>query len=202
MKRLSAKDYSFAVGTGLFTGIAAWRVLVFLDVSVLYGVPTVVLVVALPILWVLGVWLGYFLSRWIPFFEQFGRYSAVGFTNALMDFSILNILIAFIGLHADFSYSIFKGASFIGATATGYALNKYWSFEASRTHGGGSELTRYVIVAVIALVINDAVASFAHASGPFFGFTVEQWANLSAVAGSAVALIFSFIGYKMVVFKK
>ena len=30
----------------------------------------------------------------------------------------------------------------------------------------------------------------------------ESWANIGGVAGSAVALIFSFIGIRLIVFKK
>jgi hypothetical protein len=35
-----------------------------------------------------------------------------------------------------------------------------------------------------------------------FGVAEKVWANVGLVAGSASALVFSFIGFKMVVFKK
>ena len=51
--------------------------------------------------------------------------------------------------------------------------------------------------------INVGVASFiVNYINPFVGFTPEIWANIGAVMGSATALVFSFLGFKIFVFKK
>jgi hypothetical protein len=42
------------------------------------------------------------------------------------------------------------------------------------------------------------VVNFVH---PVFGLSNAAWANVGAVCGSAVALIFSFTGFKVAVFK-
>ena len=37
---------------------------------------------------------------------------------------------------------------------------------------------------------------------PLFELTLNQWANIGGIAGSAVALAASFVGFKLAVFKK
>ena len=93
MQKLTQKDLFFSIITGLITGISAWKIFIFLNVPNLFGVPVTSLIVVIPILWIFGVNLGYFLGRWVPFFNQFGRFTAIGFTNAAVDFGVLNLLI-------------------------------------------------------------------------------------------------------------
>jgi hypothetical protein len=55
---------------------------------------------------------------------------------------------------------------------------------------------------IAATLVNAGTASvvvnFVH---PVFGLSAPAWANIGAVCGSAVALIFSFTGFKVAVFK-
>src|SRR3989344_992981 len=81
-----------------------------------------------PVLWILGVNLGYFLGRWVVFFNQFGKFAAVGFTNAAVDFGILNLLIAYYGIVSGLGFSLFKATSFVVAVAHSYLWNKFWVF--------------------------------------------------------------------------
>ena len=58
-------------------------------------------------------------------------------------------------------------------------------------------------VNIIAAVVNVGTASFVvNGLDPVFGLNHNQWANIGVVAGSAVALIFSFVGFRLIVFKK
>lgn len=154
-----------------------------------------------PLLWVLGVNLGYFLGRWLSFFNQFGKYAAVGFTNAAIYFGVLNILIAYTGLAGGWQYSLFVSIAFTIGVMHSYFWNKHWAFESSNKPEG-REFLNFLIVNIVAAVINVGVASVVvNGMNPLFGLDENAWANIGGIAGSAVALIFSFVGFRLVVFK-
>lgn len=167
--------------------------------------------VFIPILWICGVNLGYFLGRWINFFNQFGKFAAIGFTNAAVDFGVLNLLIANTGTTAGAWYSVFKAVSFISAIIPSYFWNKHWAFSSKSSPSAGSgsssggvfEFAKFISVAVVSILINNGVASFiVNFIDPVLGLDLRVWANIGAVAGSAVALAFSFAGFKLAVFRK
>ena len=167
------------------------------------GISFAWLMVLVPILWILGVNLGYFLGRWFSFFNQFGKFSAIGFTNAAVDFGILNLFIFYSGLAAGVWFSVFKAASFIIAAVHSYFWNKYWSFEAGRSGVSGQEFFKFFIISVIATLVNVISASIVvNIMGSQFGASPEAWANIGAVVGSATALVFSFVGFRKFVFRK
>jgi len=201
MKIVSQKDVVSAVITGLTTGIIGWRILDFLGRALPMGIDPIILVLLVPIAWVLGVQLGYFLGMMFRPFTQFGRFACIGFANAAVDFGILYLLIAYSGLAAGFAYAIFKATSFAVATVHSYLWNKYWTFEAAHTAGGKSEFFSFIGVALASLIVNVVVASFVVILRPA-SFDAAAWAGVGAIAGSASALIFSFIGFRMFVFKK
>ena len=200
---LTKKDFIFSVITGLTTGIIAWKVFVFLNISQLGGISYAWLIVIVPVLWIIGVNLGYFLGKWFSFFKQFGKFAAIGFTNGAVDFGVLNLLIATSNVSVGILYSIFKSISFVVAMLHSYFWNKHWSFESGESTSGGVEFTKFMLVTIVSFVINVGVASFVvNFINPFAGITPEIWANLGAVMGSATALAFSFLGFKIFVFKK
>lgn len=197
------KDLIFSIITGLTTGFIAWRIFDFLNVQEFWGISFGWLTVIIPVLWILGVNLGYFLGRWFVFFNQFGRFSAIGFTNAAVDFGILNLLIFYSGVATGIWFSVFKATSFLIAAIHSYFWNKYWSFEAGRSGVSGQEFFKFFIISIIATLVNVISASIVvNIIGSQFGLSSEAWANIGAVVGSAVALIFSFIGFRRFVFRK
>ncbi len=201
--RFTKRDLIFSMATGFYTGFIAWRIFEFIGVPVFREISYAWLVILVPILWILGVNLGYFLGQWFTFFNQFGKFAAIGFTNAAVDFGILNLLIFYSGASAGILFSVFKGISFFIAAIHSYFWNKYWAFEAGRSGVSGQEFFKFFGVTIVAVLVNVAVASaVVNIVGPQFGLGNEAWANVGAVIGSAVALIVSFIGFKLAVFKK
>jgi putative flippase GtrA len=196
------RDLIFSVATGLITGFSVWRIFVFLNVPKFGGVSYAWLMVIVPILWILGVNLGLFLGKWLSFFNQFGKFVAIGFTNAAVDFGVLNLLIFITGIATGIWYPVFKIISFTCAVIPSFFWNKYWAFEAGKTGKGWTEFLKFISVMVAATLVNTGTASlvvnFVH---PVFGLSNAAWANVGAVCGSAVALIFSFTGFKVAVFK-
>lgn len=218
--KFSKKDFWFSIFTGAGTGLITWRIFDFLNVPILHlgereicGIASCFtqnflyvswswLALFVPILWIAGVNLGYFLGRWFAFFNQFGKFAAIGFTNAAVDFGTLNFLIAMTGITAGIYYSIFKTTSFLIALINSYFLNKYWAFESGQTGAQGGEFFKFAGVAVVAALLNVGAASYiVNFVNPVLGFSLAVWANIGAVTGSAFALVVSFVGFKLLVFK-
>lgn len=255
MYKFSKKDFYFSTVTGLITGFSAWRIFEYLKMPPVhfgklvftgcpypsfapcshyqYQFPWIFLVLAVPILWILGVLLGYFLGKWFNFFNQFGKFAAIGFTNAAVDFGVLNLLIANTDISSGGWYSVFKAISFLCAIIPSYFWNKHWAFrldaersdaDVARVFGnqgpvpaaqrddnigsgtlntGTFKFAKFMSVAIVSIFINTGTASIiVNYVDPLGGLNVQIWANVGAVAGSAVALVFSFVGFKVAVFKK
>ncbi len=212
VSKFTKLDLGFAVLTGLLTGTIGWRIFEFLRIPEVYNIPWSLLIVVVPILWILGVLLGYLLGQWFAFFNQFGKFAAIGFTNAAVDFGILNILISQTGFVDGRGYSAMKSISFLIALCSSYIWNKYWAFKPTgesasggRVHneGGVTEFGKFFIVTVVSFSINVGIATLVvNYIQPFAGLNEHVWANVGAVSGSAIALIFSFVGFKLAVFKR
>ncbi|MBI3274005.1 MAG: GtrA family protein [Candidatus Colwellbacteria bacterium] len=201
--KFNKKDLHFSIITGLIAGVIAWRVFIFLDLPEVRNISWYMLILVVPILWIVGVNLGYFLGRWLKFFNQFGKFAAVGFTNAAVYFGVLNVLIYYSGFNKGLWYSVFVAVAFTLGTIHSYFWNKYWVFSADKGGVSGGELGKFFMVYIVAGIINTGIASgLVNFVTPMFGLTSDQWANIGGVAGSAAAIIISFVGVKLTVFKK
>lgn len=201
--KFTKKDLIFSIVTGLIAGTILWQVLNFLEVKPVFGVPFGLLVIAVPVIWIIGVNLGYFLGKWFEFFNQFGKYAAVGFTNFAVDLGVLNLLISLTGDASGLKYTLFKTLSFIVAVTNSYTWNRLWVFNASSSQDRGSEFAKFMGVNILAALVNVGVASFiVNFVPPVLGLDAKVWATVGAIVGSAIALSFTFIGLKLAVFKK
>lgn len=206
--QFTKKDFYFSIATGLITGFSAWQIFNFLEITKFKDISFVWFLLLIPVLWIWGVNFGYFLGRWFRFFNQFGKFAAIGFTNAAVDFGVLNLLIANTGISGGGRYSVFKAISFMSAIVPSYFWNKHWAFNSSQgdaltSSTGGFEFAKFMSVALVSIFINTGTASLiVNYVDPLGGLNVQIWANVGAIAGSAVALVFSFVGFKVAVFKK
>lgn len=194
------RDFTIATITGFTTGFIAWRVLEYLDYMLPVSLAWLILVI--PLLWIIGVKFGFFLGRWMPFFNQFGKFAAIGFTNFAVDIGIFNLLFSLAHENTDW-FVLFKAASFIVASTHSYFWNKYWSFNAGNSGGGGAEFLKFLTVSALALLVNVTISTiFAHSFHPATGLSEKVWINLGLIAGSGGALVFSFLGFRLVVFNR
>lgn len=201
--RFTKKDLWYSILTGFYTGAIAAGIAGFLKLKAPLGAPFILLAAIIPGLWIAGVTFGYFLGRWLKFFNQFGKFAAIGFTNAAVDFGILNLLLWSTGISAGFWYAVFKALSFTVASIHSYVWNKYWVFEAEGSRNVGQEFAKFFSVAVAATAVNVAAASVIVNLIPApAAIPANIWANLGAVIGSATALVVSFVGFRVAVFKK
>ncbi len=195
MRILSKRDVLFAIITGLIAGVLGAFILIFLRKTLPFGIQPIWLIPIIPLLWIAGIQLGYFLGRWIGFFDQFGKFAAIGFTNFAVDSSILNLLIFLTGIAEGKEYALFKIISFIVAVVHSYFWNRAWTFQ---TKGS---FAKFLLVMIASVLVNVATASLVVNVIPHGGTSPEVWANVGAIIGSASALIFSFVGFRLVVFK-
>ncbi len=149
-----------------------------------------------------ALWIASFLARWVPVLLQVAKFAAIGALNTFLDLGVLNILILFTGIAAGSQYSLFKGISFAVATINSYFWNKYWTF-GSQGVASAKEFVQFFAVSIIGLGFNLGAASLiVNYFGVPAGISPELWANVGAVSATLVSLVWNFVGYKVVVFKK
>jgi len=148
------------------------------------------------------LFLGFF-SRWSSL-VQFAKFCVISFSNLVIDFGILNLLIYYSGVAEGVLYSVFKAASFILANVNGYAWNKFWTFRSKEVEGWMNQLIKFFAVVGVGLVINVTVASYVVAEFGGSGGSISStvWANIGAAVSLIFTLFWNFFGLKYLVFEK
>ena len=150
----------------------------------------------------LALFIAYVAGRVVPVLYQFAKFAAVGTLNSFVDVGVLNLGIFLSGITGGLGFSLFKAISFLAATTNSFFWNKYWTFSATSRSGPG-EVVKFYVVAMIGGIVNVGIASFivngvTHSSS----ISPALWANIGALAGVASALLWDFLGYKYLVFKR
>ena len=142
-------------------------------------------------------------SRWSSL-VQFAKFCIISFSNLVIDFGILNLLIYYSGVAEGVLYSVFKAASFILANVNGYAWNKFWTFRSRDVKGWMNQFIRFFAVVGVGLVINVTVASYvvAEFGGSGGSISAAVWANIGAAVSLVFTLFWNFFGLKYLVFRK
>lgn len=203
MLSLTRKDYIGAFATGVTAGTIGWQLAKrLLDTEQWLNIPLIFLPLLVPVLWILGIELGHRLGRRWHFFTQFGRFVAIGLTNATVDFGLFNLLFTLTGRQPSL-FLWMNIASFVAAVTHSYLWNKFWTFDAHGSHDQTREFLAFIIVNIVALSVNTAVAYITfHELVALAGMGVIGAANIGKAAGALIGLIFNFLGFRFVVFKK
>jgi putative flippase GtrA len=148
-----------------------------------------------------------------PVIGQFVRFGLIGGLNTGVDLVILNILMFSFSVFEGTGYSVLKATSFCFAATLSYFLNKYWAFRDNSENHKVVQFSQFFVVSVIGAIINVSVATLIVTFiKPAFGGEVEIlminplkdqiWGTIGALGGTAIGLIWNFLGYKLLVFKK
>jgi putative flippase GtrA len=129
------------------------------------------------------------------------RFSVVGLINTAVDLAVLNALIFLTHMGRNgIWFSIFKAISFLVAVLNSYFINHSWTFGRSVGERSVSQAGQFLAVSLLGAVINVSSASYvATFISPLHGIE-RYWPSIAALAGTASALIFNFLGYKHIVF--
>jgi len=197
--QLRSKDLLFGAINGGIFGLMASFILQNLDIPV----NKLVFFFGFIILSIIGVYVGYLLSRIARFFFQLAKFGIVGAANTAIDFGILNLLVYFFATSGGFVEDAFKAISFSIAVINSFFWNKYWSFAKKSKEESHKEFLQFFAVSVIGAVLNVTIFHiFNSIIGPSGGINDVLWKNISAAAGAILVLSWNFVGYKFIVFKK
>ena len=125
--KFTKKDLISCLITGIYAGVIVWQILDFLQTprfGLPFSHPHRLFVIIIPVVWIFGVNLGYFLGRWMSFFNQFGKFAVIGFTNFIVYSGILNLLIARTDINSGLWYPVFIAISFVGGALHSYGWRK------------------------------------------------------------------------------
>lgn len=202
LQKLTSRDILFGAINGLIFGALLPVVLKNMNIAISMN-KGIIIAIVFTILAAVGVCIGYFLSKYIRVFFQIAKFGCVGAANFAVDIGILNLLIFLSGTAVGLAYIIFKIISFAFAVTNSYIWNKIWTFKKTDSKDTGKEFAQFIMISVIGLILNAAVAGFlVIVVGPLGGIKVKTWASVSAAVASVCVMAWNFIGYKFWVFKK
>ena len=198
---VSKKDYFLVVIIGFVSGLLILPIVKNIKFN-LTAVRGVVIVIALTVLAVIALWVAKIISKKIPMVLQIAKFVATGVLNTLLDIGVLNLLMFVFVANSGSSYSIFKGASFIIANINSYFWNKYWTFGSGKS-ATTKEFGQFFAVSFVWFLMITGIASLiVNFIGPVGGISMTLWANVGAIMATLASLVWNFLGYKFIVFKK
>ena len=162
-----------------------------------------ILLVIFPVLGIIGMSLATIIGRKFLFVYQLAKFLLIGSMTALVDLTILNLLIFGFGISGGIWFSVFKVISFLLAFSTKYIGDKVWAFENNNFNLIKQEMVKFTLVTLVGLLINVVVASLVvNLVGPQFGLSAHLWANIAGIVASLSTIFWNFPAYKFIVFKK
>ena len=138
--------------------------------------------------------------------RQFSKFVVIGFMNTAIDFAVLNLLMWQTGIYKGQWIILLNAIAVAVAVINSYIWNKLWTFRAKEADEPGEvakEFSQFIMVTLVGVAINSSIVfGVTTFIPPFFGLSPELWANLAKAAATGFSLIWNFIGYKFIVFKK
>lgn len=196
-------DYAIGGLIGFFAGIFLIPMLVNLGQSnpvlksyaVLMAAPWVMAIAI-----VFGVWLGKFLARFLPVFDQLSKFGAVGILNTSIDFGILNLLSLMTGVAAGIAVGGYNLPGVSIAVVNTYFWNKFWVFRQGG-HKSFGDIPVFLLVTVSGIVGNSIIVVLGTAYLPHLvPGKASILLNLAKLFATAFSLAWNFLGYKFFVF--
>lgn len=142
--------------------------------------------------------------------KQFLKFGIIGVMNTGVDLAVLNAETLLTGAKEGYPYAIQKGLSFLVAVIFSYFLNKNWTFNDKSKEDEGKKFSQFLFVSIVGMLVNVTTATVVvtYLQAPVNNLlnlpmlTGQMWVNIGALCGTALGLIWNFVGYKFWVFKK
>ena len=129
--------------------------------------------------------------------EQVPAFAAIGAIGFLVDAGVTYLGAKYLGLSPELA----RPPGFIVATIVNFALNRSITFRHARSPLTGSFM-RYLLVASAGLAVNYAVYSACVFLAPSVGIAVTPAIlPLFIAAGSGVAMVLTFVGFRFFAFR-
>jgi putative flippase GtrA len=129
--------------------------------------------------------------------QQIPTFAAIGLIGYFVDAAITFICARYVGLSPELA----RPPGFIVATIVNFALNRSITFRHARSPLTGSFM-RYLLVASAGLAVNYAVYSACVFLAPSVGIAVTPAIlPLFIAAGSGVAMVLTFVGFRFFAFR-
>lgn len=169
--------------------------------EIVFPYPIWILFAALPILALIAVYIAYLIGKKFLIVFQFAKYATVGLANTAVDFGVLNLLMWSTGIYSGKNLFWLNSISFLVAVIHSYVWNKLWTFKAKEKTDAAKQFLQFLVVSIIGVLINSGIVYIITTwVNPMTG--KEAWANLAKLAATIISLLWNFIGYKFIVFKK
>ncbi|MGB8647187.1 MAG: GtrA family protein [Anaerolineae bacterium] len=88
-----------------------------------------------------------------PEVRRFIKFAIVGLIGAVVDFSVLNILVYVVGIPEEFANII----SVTCAVVSNFTWNRLWTFPESQEHAVHTQFGQFLVVNLVGLAINEFV---------------------------------------------
>ncbi len=134
---------------------------------------------------------------------QFLKFTFVGVVNTAVDLGVFNFLIFIFGAATGAVYIFFKTISFSCAIINSYIMNKSFVFNSKENAFNKREFSLFLAVSFMGILLNVSVAFLIYTLVFMYGNSLSYYvtANIGAVSGSVIVLLWNFLGYKFFVFK-
>ncbi len=151
---------------------------------------------------------------WLPvpkWAEQFFQFAIIGFINTFLDLAILTSLSFITGITSSFGAAGLKAISFTCVSLVSFFANKKWTFKekSQKIEKEAAKYTQFMVITIGGLIINTGIVFLittyiSPINIPLINFqlTPRLWLVFSSLVATAFSLIWNFIGYKFIVFKK
>lgn len=193
------RDLSFVIAAAAITAIFLTPTLKNLGLYGKIPSPPIVIFVVFPIVAIVGMLVAYMLGKGMKILWQLAKFGLVGVMNTTIDFGILNFLVSLTGTTSGAGIVPLNLTSFGAATINSYFWNKSWVFDKSKK----SNFISFFVVSLIGIGINSGlVYVMTTYVPPVIVHSPVLWANLAKIIATFASLVWNFLGYKLVVFKK
>jgi len=158
---------------------------------------------SLPILALIAVFIAYLIGKKIPIIFQFAKFVTVGLANTAVDFGVLNFLMWTTGIYSGKNIVLLNSVSFLISVTHSYIWNKLWTFRARGKADVAKQFLQFLIVSIIGTLLNSGIVYIITTwLSPVAGLSSVSWANAAKLLATGVSLVWNFVGYKFIVFKK